>query len=156
MKLLKMLLLISILYIALINVACQLTDTALLQLSDNDITVIKIANKEYRDAELANDWITVTQLYNENAIRLVPNIPMIRGQDAILKEFKARHYIITEYDQQIKEIEGYNDLAVVRGVFSWTIDSNGEFYKGTGKYIAIYRKQTDGSWLIDKDIFNQN
>jgi ketosteroid isomerase-like protein len=156
MKILKIPSLIFILYIALINVACQLTDTALLQLSDNDITAIKAATREYRDAELANEWATVTQLYTENAVRLIPDIQTIRGRDAILQEFLARPYIITEYDQQIEEIEGYNDLAVVRGVFSWAIERNGEFFKGTGKYIAIYRKQTDGSWLIDKDIFNQD
>jgi ketosteroid isomerase-like protein len=145
-----------IVFTCLMSVGCQTSKTTLQTLSDSDITVIKEATEMYRDAEFANDWSTVTQLYTQNAIRMIPSCPTIRGRDAILEEFQARPYRITEYDQRVEEIEGYGDLAVVRGIFSWTIDRNGEFLSGTGKYIAIYRKQEDGSWLISHDIFNQD
>lgn len=107
-----------------------------------------------REAEAVNDWAAVTMLYTERAIRMLPKGPTIHGREAILQEFESRPSRMIEYDQGIEEIEGLDDLALVRGVFSYVVEVKGDTLRGSGKYLAVYQRQADGGWLIDKDIFN--
>ncbi|UCD76286.1 MAG: nuclear transport factor 2 family protein [Phycisphaerales bacterium] len=144
----------AILAFGLLLMGCQQSGPAVRPLLESDIAAIRNATEQYRVAESVNDWQAVTMLYTENAIRMLPEGPTIQGREAILKEFDARPYSVTQYDQQIEEAEGFGDLAVVRGVFSYAVDRDGEILRGTGKYIAVYRRQLDGTWLIDRDIFN--
>lgn len=134
--------------------ACNSPEPVIRPLTETDVVGLRVATQQYRDAEALNDWQTVTMLYTDDAIRLLPNGPTIQGRQEILQEFESRPYTITEYDQSMQEVDGYGDLAFVRGVFSYAVDIDGEISRGTGKYMAIYRRQSDGSWLIDRDIFN--
>ena len=153
MKSNSILLLTSLLIVFLIS-ACQESRTTNNSFTDDDIKALQIATEKYRDAEVVNDWETVTKLYTDSAIRMLPKGPTIQGREEILREFEARPSKILEYDQRIIEVEGIRDIAFLRGVFSYTVDTNGKTSSGTGKYIAIYRKQKEGEWLIDRDIFN--
>jgi len=150
----RRILLLAVLVFSFMWVACQPTESVPRSLSEDDIATLQRATEQYRDAELVNDWAAVTMLYTENAIRMLPDMPAIQGRDAILQEFEARPYSVAEYDQRIEETDGLTDLAFVRGVFSFTVDFEGELSSGTGKYISIYRHQPDGTWLIDRDIWN--
>jgi len=96
----------------------------------------------------------VTMLYSESAIRMLPKGPTIHGREAILQEFESRPSYVLEYDQRMDEAVGYGDLAFVRGVFSYVVNVDVDTLRGSGKYIAIYRRQSDGAWLIHRDIFN--
>jgi ketosteroid isomerase-like protein len=134
--------------------ACDKPDPAVHPLTEADVGALREATEHYRDAEAVNDWRAVTMLYTDDAIRMLPKGPTIQGREAILQEFESRRHTIKEYDQRMQEVDGFGDLAFVRGVFSYAVDADGEISRGTGKYIAIYRRQLDGSWLIDRDIFN--
>jgi ketosteroid isomerase-like protein len=134
--------------------ACETSDSAVHPLSEADVAALQLATEEYRDAEAINDWGAVTMLYSESAIRMLPKGPTIQGRKAILEEFQSRPSRIIEYDQHVEEAVGFGDLAFVRGVFSYQADVEGDLLSGTGKYIAVYRRQPDGEWLIDRDIFN--
>lgn len=55
------------------------------------------------------------------------------------------------------EIDGAGDLAYARGTFSWTFRvGEGEPVSDAGKWIAIWRRQPDGSWLASHDIWNSD
>ena len=148
------LLLVCVVVLCLVPLACDKPDPAVHPLTEADVAALQVATEQYRDAEAINDWRAVSMLYTDDAIRMLPKGPTIQGRDAILQEFESRPYTITEYDQRMQEVDGFGDLAFVRGVFSYAVDANDEISSGTGKYIAIYRRQLDGSWLIDRDIFN--
>jgi len=148
------LLLLCVVVLCLAPLACETPESAVCALTEADVAALRVATERYRDAEAVNDWRAVTMLYTDDAIRMLPKGPTIQGREAILQEFESRPYKITEYDQRMQEVDGFADLAFVRGVFSYAVDIDGEISKGTGKYIAIYRRQSDGSWLIDRDRFN--
>lgn len=150
----KWVLLIAILLPVVALASCQKSKDLNNTYTKDDLLAIELATKQYRDAEAVNDWETVTMLYTEDAIRMLPKGPTIQGRDEILNEFESRPSIITEYDQQIVEVEGFGDVAIVRGVFSYTAEANDKSFSGTGKYIAIYKRQKGGGWLISRDIFN--
>ena len=86
-----------------------------------------------------------------------PNQPMVQGSEAILAWMEA-FPPLTEFDLIAVEIDGYGDLAYVRGTGTMTMTPEGapEPIKDTVKFIEIRRKQDDGSWLIAIDIFNSD
>jgi ketosteroid isomerase-like protein len=150
----RTLLMLCVVMLCLAPLACETRESVIRPLTETDVAALQVATEQYRDAEAVNDWRAVTMLYTDDAIRMLPRGPTIQGREAILQEFESRPYAVVEYDQRMEEVDGFGDLAFVRGVFSYVVDIDGELSSGTGKYIAIYRRQSDGSWLIDRDIFN--
>jgi ketosteroid isomerase-like protein len=68
-----------------------------------------------------------------------------------------RSLTINEFKAEPVEIEGRGDLAYARGIFSWTFRvAEGEPFSDTGKWIAIWRRQADGSWLLSHDIWDSD
>jgi ketosteroid isomerase-like protein len=62
----------------------------------------------------------------------------------------ARTYTVTQFNQELVEIDGRDGLAYARGPYSITITmpTNPEPVSDRGKSLAILRKQEDGSWVI--------
>ena len=145
---------LCLLLFCLAPLGCEAPEPAVRPLPETDVAALQLATERYRDAEAANDWEAVTMLYSEDAIRMLPRGPTIQGREAILQEFESRQSYVRDYDQHMEEAVGSGDFAFVRGVFSYEVDVAGDVLTGTGKYIAIYRRQADGTWLIDRDIFN--
>ena len=56
---------------------------------------------------------------------------------------------------ELVEIEGYGDMAYVRGTARLVMPGeNGEDVVLVGKYLEIHRKQPDGTWQMSRDAFN--
>jgi uncharacterized protein (TIGR02246 family) len=126
-------------------------------LSDEDIAANKALTAAYVQGINSKDWAAVTVLYTEDAILMPPNQPLVQGREAILVWAEA-FPPLTEFDLTLVEIDGYGDLAYVRGMGTMTMtpESAPEPIKDTVKYIEIRRKQDDGSWLIAIDIMNSD
>jgi len=58
----------------------------------------------------------------------------------------------TQFTVEINDVEGHGDLAFARGSATATFEDGG----ATLKWLAIYRKQSDGSWKMVRDIWNAN
>ena len=95
--------------------------------------------------------------YAEDAVVLPPNGPSVQGW-AEMGSWFASAPSISDFKPEIIEVDGRGDLAYVRGKYSMMITLPGasEPVKDTGKYIEIWRKQTDGSWRVIRDIFNSD
>jgi ketosteroid isomerase-like protein len=131
-------------------------------LTDEDVAAIKASTEAYVQAMRSKDWAAlaalyteVAALYTEDAVWMPPNQPIIRGRAAI-QAWNEAYPPVTEFNLTIEEIDGFGNLAYVRGASSTTMEPEGapEPIRSTGKYIEIRRKQQDGSWLISIDIFN--
>lgn len=107
-------------------------------------------------AMVAADWDTLAAAYTPDAILYPSDAPAVTGHDEIKKSF-AGFPPIKAFDAKIEELEGYGDLAYLRGSAVMTMAlPDGTEAKASGKYIEIYRKQADGSWLMDRDIYNMD
>lgn len=117
-----------------------------------------------RDAHVAalntNDadaWVTC---FAADAVQMPPNDPPNIGTDDIrtwssgmLAGFRA------EFSLDIDEVElAGDDWAFERGTYTIALapKAGGTPIRDTGKYLTIYRRQADHSWLMARDIWNSN
>ena len=124
-------------------------------LSDEDVAAIKTAHDAYVQAVLAGGLGATIEFYTEDAI-LIAKGPIIQGREAIKEAFEAfskASPTITTFNLTLDEIDGRDDLALVRGMVSMTMEVEGatEPIQATGKFLEILRKQEDGLWLITID-----
>ena len=116
--------------------------------------------REYEASILAGDPERWIQLWADNGVQLPPGAPPVVGKEAIfprisndLETFEYSEFAITNEDVEVN-----GDLAFARGnyVVTFAPKSGGEAMSLDGKYMTIFRQQSDGSWKIYRDIFNSN
>ena len=71
-------------------------------------------------------------------------------------EFLASLPRVNRFTLDVDAIEGRADLAYVRGRWAATFQTPDGPVDDFGKYIEIGRRQPDGSWLMESDIFNSD
>jgi ketosteroid isomerase-like protein len=135
--------------------ACQPAPPA--GLSDADKAAIDSTAREFVRHALANDFAALTRAYYaDDAIVLPPNAPAVTGHAAIEAMFKT-FPPITAFELQTEEVEGTADLAYVRGRYTMTMSPPGvPAIADTGKFLEIWRKQSDGTWKSVRDMFSSD
>ena len=95
-------------------------------------------------------------MYTEDGTLLPPNLPSAAGRIAI-KEAFGHFPPVGEMKLSTDEIHGTADMAAVRGSYVIMFAPPGQpAFADSGKFVELWRKQTDGNWLIVWDIFNSN
>ena len=123
-------------------------------LSDEDIAGIERMTHDWLAAHAARDWDKVATFYTEDAVLMPPFAPIIKGRTAI-RDWFSENEKYTSVHVEILEIEGYGDLAYVRGTSQVTIRRPGEpEISITGKYLDIRRKLDNGSWVVSVDMIS--
>jgi uncharacterized protein (TIGR02246 family) len=126
-------------------------------LSPADVNKINDVTQRLVNAALAKDWATFAAVFVEDAISNPPNEPAVKGRAAI-RSWAEKLPPITAFEGTNVKVEGRDDLAYVMGTYTMTIAPPGAPgpIKDSGKFVQIYLKQPDGSWLIAVDIFNSD
>jgi uncharacterized protein (TIGR02246 family) len=124
-----------------------------MKMSKQDIENVE---KQWLEAFNSGDTAGVAAQYTDNARLLAPNTDLIEGRAGI-QEFIGG-FVATKAQLSFKLIEVHEggDLAVAIGRYEMDIPTDGETNHDSGKYIEVYRRQGDGSWLMVDDIFNSN
>jgi uncharacterized protein (TIGR02246 family) len=125
------------------------------QLEDLDRT--RDAHVAALNANDADAWVAC---FAPDAVQMPPNDAPNIGTDVIrawsggmLAAFRA------EFSLDIDEVDlAGDDWAFERGTYTiaLTPKAGGTPICDTGKYLTIYRRQTDKSWLMARDIWNSN
>jgi ketosteroid isomerase-like protein len=81
----------------------------------------------------------------------------VQGKDAIRK-FLEGFPKMTEFKQTVEEIQGDQEYAYPRGTYQTTFTPPGSKrpVKDKGKVLAVWRKQSDGSWKVSRVIWNSD
>ena len=125
-----------------------------------DVAAIKAMSTAWGQAATKGDVAALVGQFADDAVRLFPNTPMIIGKEAIgrpLEETAAR-YRQEEVDVA-EDVRVVGDLAYARGtyVYKATPKVPGEaVIDDKGKWVTVYRRQSDGSWKIIIDIPNSD
>jgi len=126
-------------------------------LSTDEIAAIEDVQQRFVAGLLARDFDALVGLYTEDAVFMPPNQPAVRGR-AALKTWMAAFPQVTACTLNTERIDGRADLAYVRGSFEMTLRPEGapEAVTSRGKFVEIRRRQPNGEWLLEADIFNSD
>ena len=138
--------------VALALAGCQ---SGAAPLSVEDLAAIRAVSDTWAEDVTAQNWDAMGVKYTEDATMMPPNGPAVEGRANIVAWMEAFPQI-AEASLSIVEIDGYGDIAYVRGTYSMTLMLAGVPVPDTGKYLEIRRKQADGSWPMAIDIFNSD
>jgi ketosteroid isomerase-like protein len=126
------------------------------ELTDADRAGIAQTTNEFEEAIRASSFAAAAEIYTTDAIVLPPNAPTATGRAAIQSYFES-FPPLTQFDLTDGTAEGSGALAFVPGTYAMSYSMpDGTTVSDTGKYIVIYRKETDGRWRVSHDIFNSD
>ncbi len=121
-------------------------------------TSIEAQNAKYVAAFNSQEAEKVALLHTENAIVMPPNHPAVRGREDIQSLIEA------DIEGGIRDLS-LTTLSMVAadgvvsevGKYSLNIQLEaGESIPDSGKYVVVWKRQPDGAWLLDVDIWNSD
>ena len=124
-------------------------------LGSRDVEAIRLLVEQDAEAVRRSDWVTVADLFTEDAIRFPPHQAPIRGRQAI-RAWLMTFPTVEQFAITADEILGCDDFAFVRGTYRVVVRPhvNGEPLSDRGNYFGLVRQQADGSWLWATDMIS--
>ena len=123
-------------------------------------TALMAADDAFSEAYSASDdpTATLSAQFLDDANVLAPDMPMARGKEASMAIFAALE-TLPEYSlswkAEIAEVGGAADLGYTIGPYHMEFrDPEGNPVVIDGKFMTIWKKQSDGAWKIAVDMFN--
>jgi len=135
---------------------CSSQDEA--NLEADTAAIIDLKN-QYRSSQNAGDLDRFMSLWTEDGILMPPNRPPVIGKDQIRVIAKGHFDKFTiDMDGTEAEVEVAGGWAFTRGTYTVTLtpEEGGQPVFIDGKYIDILERQSDGSWMMHRTIFNSN
>jgi ketosteroid isomerase-like protein len=108
-------------------------------------------------AAIARNWSKVADFYQDDTVGLPPNAPANIGKVKVIEAWRSSSAAYKDWRAEPLEIGGQGDLAFVRG--EWSIimtPANQPEHSDFGKYLHIWRRQSDSSWKLFRDIWNSD
>ena len=151
-------------WLSLVFAAAILGGCAQTPAPPDPVAVRSAAVKAIRDLEAAwvkdanardpEKWVAY---YSDDATVQQANYPVAKGKDAIraaLKQTVTDPALALSFHADTVEVSASADLAYTRGSYEMTTtDPNTKMpVTEKGKYLTVYRKQTDGSWKAVEDM----
>jgi len=113
----------------------------------------------FDSAGVRGDTATLASFYAEDAIMMWPNLPAVRGHEAIAKGFGGMMSAmkLSALKLRTEDVIAVGDYAVETGTYDLTGQAKGaKASHDVGKYLVLWKKQPDGSYKILRDISNSD
>ncbi len=127
--------------------------------SEADIQAIRAIVDNFDAAVTAGDHEALAELYDDDAIRMPAEAPPQIGKAAIREWFRleAEQYVI-EVDNVVRDAQVFGDWGYMWGDATGLLTprDGGEPIAIDSKWMAVTRRQADGSWKTYRDIYNAN
>jgi len=91
--------------------------------------------------------------FGSDGAMYAPGMPLMTGQDAIKKVYAGMSSspgFTLRWSPNQADIGAAGDLGYTTGTYELAMGGGNE----KGKYITVWKKQSDGSWKVARDIFN--
>ncbi len=123
-------------------------------------TAIRQADLAWSKAMTDRQLEATVSYYAEEASIFPPNAPTATGKNAIrnvwAQFFAMPGFLVTCHPVKI-EASRSGDIGYTQGPYDLAFsDGRGHTVKDRGKYLAVWKKQTNGAWRVVADIFNSD
>jgi uncharacterized protein (TIGR02246 family) len=119
-------------------------------------TEVAAGEQRWLDAFNAGDASGVAQTYASDGRILPPNAETIEGRsdiEAFVKEFVQTGAKLSFESVNVQETPA---LSVAVGQYVMEFPADSGVPQDRGKFIEVWARQSDGSWLMTDDIFNSD
>ncbi|MGB6471411.1 MAG: DUF4440 domain-containing protein [Candidatus Acidiferrales bacterium] len=125
-----------------------------------DEAAIRAACVAWSQAAQARDIDKTVSFYADDAVAFSDRGPLENGKGALRKEWTnlfalpgpGLSFVATDVD-----VAHAGDMAYAYGTYNFgTADKKGKVSDQKGKFVTIWKKQTDGSWKVAVDIDNSD
>jgi uncharacterized protein (TIGR02246 family) len=114
----------------------------------------------FTEAFTAGDASKLAGLFADDAIRLAPNSPMVKGRTAIEEALKALFEETAARELTLNGVDrgASGDLAYEIGTYKLRLERTGEAppVEDEGKYIVLLKRGADGTWKVQAEMFNSD
>lgn len=116
------------------------------------------AHDQWLDAMRANDPAALGRLVTDDVVLMPPHAQLVMGRQgvidwfaAVVKQARTKSVGILQ-----REVMLAGDLAIERGSFTWKVEptAGGSDIDDQGNFLAVWRRQPDGSWKAMRNIWN--
>ena len=128
------------------------------QTSSDNSNALRAADAALQEAVANRDLERVASFYSDDAVLMPTAEPIVTGRDAIRAEW--RHVFGIPGMQNVSalkqvDVSQSDDMGYSRGTYtSRMVGADGTPVTEPGKWVSIWRKQSDGKWRIVVDTFN--
>jgi uncharacterized protein (TIGR02246 family) len=109
--------------------------------------------RDWLKAFNGGDAAGVAKIYAEDARLMPPNSSIVQGRDAI--EAYLKEFVTTQAQLSFKLLTVHESADMCAAVGQYDMKIPGA-PNDSGKYIEVWRRQPDGTWLVADDIFNSS
>ena len=146
------------------NVGDQALEVVLVEMKGSEDaaalrSAIEAQNAKFAAAFNRGDGAGMAALYTENGRSMPPNSEPLQGREAIRTFTEAGAEMgLTDLTLSTVSLESSgNNTAYEIGTYTLKVPVPGKAsMTDSGKYMAVWKKQADGSWKIHSDIWNSN
>lgn len=111
---------------------------------------------KFEAAYNAGDSTALARLYTADGALFPPGAGRVDGIDGIAAFWQsAMESGLADIDLETTELDARGDVATEIGRFTGTVpDGEGGTAPVAGKYVVIWKRDTDGRWRLHRDIWN--
>jgi len=124
-----------------------------------DEAAVRDADAQWSKTAAGGDLEGTVAYYTDDASILAPNAPVASGKPAIHAVWASLIGPGTSISWQADKVEvaRSRDLAYIQGTYQLTMkDAQGNPVNDKGKFVEVWKKQSDGKWKVVADIFNSD
>ena len=125
-----------------------------------DEATLRKTDSTWAKAAEAKQLETHIGYFQDDAVVQAPNEKKVVGKDAIRKmisEMYSLPAVAMSWQPEKVEVAASGDLGYTTGSYQLTMkDEKGIPNTDNGKYLEVWKKQTDGSWKVTTEMFNSD
>ncbi len=126
-------------------------------LFNNAEAIIRKTGEDWAKHWNAKDLDKLVSAYAADAVYLPPHHAAVHGRDAIREYLKGPlAHGVTDLHFDVTYIRQAGDVAYDVGTYAMTVPHDGARKQDRGKYLTVWRKQSDGTWRIAADAWSSD
>ena len=117
---------------------------------------IRAADQAWLEAFAAGDLERSLQFCADDCEVMPQNAPAAKGLEAIRSLFHEWFRPGLKIRWTPDRVEASGELGYSSGTYEMSFEDSGERVSNRGTYVAVWKKQSDGSWKVVRDISNSD